>query len=186
MKICTIEGCSAPVKARGYCVKHHHRFLRHGDPLGGGTFRGAQAAWITDHALHQGEGCLMWPFSVIAAMASARMMCEAAHGPPPSPQHEAAHSCGMGHEGCMNPRHLRWATRVENQHDRFVHGTHNRGSRHGMSKLTTPQVLEIRALARSKVMSQHKLAKRYGVTQSCISMIVNGVAWRHVPSQGTG
>lgn len=36
---CSLEGCVSPVKARGWCAMHYHRWQRHGDPLGGGTFR---------------------------------------------------------------------------------------------------------------------------------------------------
>ena len=30
---CSIVGCGKPVKARGWCVKHYHRWWRHGDPF---------------------------------------------------------------------------------------------------------------------------------------------------------
>src|SRR3954454_20579244 len=28
---CAVDGCAAPVKSRGWCVKHYSRWLRHGD-----------------------------------------------------------------------------------------------------------------------------------------------------------
>lgn len=36
---CSIEGCQSPVKARGWCNKHWFRWDRYGDPLGGGIYR---------------------------------------------------------------------------------------------------------------------------------------------------
>lgn len=36
---CSIAECRTKVKARGLCAMHYHRFMRHGDPLAGGTFR---------------------------------------------------------------------------------------------------------------------------------------------------
>lgn len=30
---CTVDGCDKPVKARGYCGLHYHRWERHGGPL---------------------------------------------------------------------------------------------------------------------------------------------------------
>ena len=36
---CSIEGCDKPVKARGWCNRHWLRWDRHGDPLGGGVYR---------------------------------------------------------------------------------------------------------------------------------------------------
>src|SRR5579859_4466599 len=39
----------------------------------------------------------------------ARVVCEAYHGPPPTPQHEAGHTCPDGENArCINPRHLAW------------------------------------------------------------------------------
>jgi len=32
MKVCTVEGCPRPVKARGLCSTHHQRMLRNGSP----------------------------------------------------------------------------------------------------------------------------------------------------------
>jgi hypothetical protein len=52
-----------------------------------------------------------------------RLMCQLAHGDPPTPDHIAAHSCGRGHEGCVNPNHLSWKTYSENELDKRVHGT---------------------------------------------------------------
>jgi hypothetical protein len=52
-----------------------------------------------------------------------RVMCKLAHGPAPTPKHHAAHSCGKGHEACINPKHLRWATPRENAADAKLHGT---------------------------------------------------------------
>jgi len=37
--ICSVEGCSKPACARGYCNSHWHRWRRYGDPLGGGPSR---------------------------------------------------------------------------------------------------------------------------------------------------
>jgi hypothetical protein len=49
----------------------------------------------------------------------ARIMCEEAHGPPPTPKHDAAHDTPNGCIGglCVNGEHLRWATRSENMLD---------------------------------------------------------------------
>ena len=75
----------------------------------------------------------------------ARIMCEEAHGPPPSPKHDAAHDTPNGCIGalCVNGEHLRWATRRENMldipiEDRKVTMRNARGSK----------PLEARALAK--------------------------------------
>lgn len=33
MRRCTISGCGAPAKARGWCQDHYNRWYRYGDPL---------------------------------------------------------------------------------------------------------------------------------------------------------
>lgn len=46
----------------------------------------------------------------------ARTMLERSAGPAPSPDHEAGHTCPAGENmKCVNPRHLRWMTRLENE-----------------------------------------------------------------------
>lgn len=46
----------------------------------------------------------------------ARIMCEWRNGPPPSRAHEAGHICPDGeNHRCVNPRHLVWMTRSENE-----------------------------------------------------------------------
>ena len=104
------------------------------------------------------------------------IVCELTHGPKPTPKHQVAHSCGV--RACCNPRHLRWATASENQMDRVLHGTHNRGERQGQSKLTTDQVREIRAQPHRL---QRDLAAEYGVTDRTIGDIQRREIWRHIP-----
>ena len=48
-----------------------------------------------------------------------RLVCEEAHGPPPTNKHEAAHAPnGCIGVMCVNPDHIRWATRSENELDK--------------------------------------------------------------------
>lgn len=82
-----------------------------------------------------------------------------------------AHSCGNGHTGCVNPNHLRWDTRTGNLSDKLIHGTHNRGEKSPVSKLTNQEVEKIRALL--SVKTQAEIALMFGVTQSNISKIKN-------------
>lgn len=189
-KACVIADCNGdahgPGTAKGYCRAHYKRFRRHGDPLAGGTAMGARQRWIKDHVEHKGDDCLIWPFSrtesgygqfKVAGQSTiaSRVMCEAAHGAPPTLDHQAAHSCGHGSSGCMNPRHLRWATRLENEADKIVHGTLSRGEKQGQAKLTEGDVRTIRRLAGTCF--QRDLAKRFGVARSQVGRIINGERW---------
>lgn len=188
IRLCEVAGCSERHFCRGYCKRHYDRWKRHGDPLvclKPMVEQGLPRRWLEDHAGHSGDECLTWPFAKfpdgrahMRAGKPARIMCELAHGPAPSPLHEAAHSCGRGHEACVNPRHLRWATKVENSADMIGHGTLIHGAAHYAAKLTTADVANIRSLEGQ--MLQREIAALYGVKITCINKILRGRAWRHV------
>ncbi|OHV81608.1 hypothetical protein LCM4573_21220 [Rhizobium sp. LCM 4573] len=162
------------------------RQRRTGDPLGSNRREAKLLKWIRDHAEYDGDGCLTWPFHkhpvapgdtyIEGRKAKAtRIMCEIAHGPAPSPDHETAHSCGMAHEWCIHPQHLRWDTHKGNHEDRIEHGTSNRGEHNGRAKLTAADVRAIREL-RGKA-TQEDIADRFNVSRRTIGDIYNGRRW---------
>lgn len=190
-RICSIESCDNKHKAYGFCEKHADRLKKYGDPLAGPTPHGEPMRWIKSMSEHKGDECLIWPYSRnkrgYASMrlngkttGAYRMMCEIVNGPPTHSKNECAHSCGKGHEGCINPNHLRWANREENQQDRFIHGTDSQGARCGMSKLSDDKVKEI-ILLKGKFTTR-EIAKMYGVHNATISSIHLGKSWRHITS----
>lgn len=187
---CRVYGCTGNAKqyntANGYCFKHYQRWKRHGDPLGGRTGTGALMAWLESHIDYSGDDCLVWPFARGRAgygqvtfgdgrSNASRVMCILAHGKPPTDGHEAAHSCGKGHEGCVNPRHISWKTPTENHLDKIGHGTSNRGSKMRTSRLKEDDVRYIRTAAGT--VSQQELAERFGVDQSHINKIIRRKVW---------
>ena len=90
------------------------------------------------------------------------------------------HTCD--NPSCVNPDHLFVGTNADNMKDRDAKGRHNpcRGEKHGGSILTEIQVSDIRALWSVGKMTQRKIGKIFGVSQSRISMIVNNKHWRHI------
>lgn len=190
MRACSIPGCDSRVIARGWCASHYRRWERHGDPCAGRTTPGEPYRFLCEVAARTAsEGCLAWPFARSASgygnifldgrnHVVSRVVCEQVNGPPPSEEHEAAHSCGKGHEGCISPSHLRWALPVENQGDRYIHGTDGVGSNNATSKLSEGDVAAIRS--QKGIVSQYELADQYGVTQSNISRIHRRISWLHV------
>jgi hypothetical protein len=68
---------------------------------------------------------------------------------------------------------LTWGSQSENQKDRVLHGTSNRGERHGMHKLTGDQVESIRRDPRGTAV----LASAYGVSRRHVQNIRAGKAW---------
>lgn len=187
--VCTVDGCDEPHFAKSFCRNHHHRWKKHGDPLAGPTGSGEPLRWLQEHATWTGEDCLIWPYATRDGdygrlkvgdkqEYAHRLMCVLAHGSPPLATHEAAHSCGRGHEGCVNPLHLRWDTRAGNAADRMLHGTENIGERNGQAKLTEEQVREIRACAHRE--TQQRTADRYGIARQTVSEIRRGRRWAHL------
>lgn len=188
-KVCCLDGCEQRHFSKEYCKAHYLRWLRHGDPLAGRVTGPNSKRWIEANSGYQGDDCLTFPLgrnrggygfvsSNGAKMIASRYMCVLAHGKPPTSEHQAAHSCGNGHLGCVNPKHLRWATRQENMSDCIEHGTVPQGERNGLSKLTEADVREIKEL-KGRV-TQRELAKRFGVGHANIAQIHRGFSWKHV------
>lgn len=181
MKICSIEGCGRKHLAKGYCDLHYWRNHRHGSPFANPDNDGQPLAWLTKHARWESDACLPWPYgrnshgygSIAFGgkhIGAHRAMCIIAHGEPPFPAAHAAHSCGRGHEGCVNPKHLRWASAAENHGDRRF--TREGTRRVGNLKLTDSQCREM--LARKGAVSQKALADEYGVSEAAVSRLFNG------------
>lgn len=136
--------------------------------------------------IHTSDECLIWPFGKSSGgygkiwingryVIASRYVCELAHGAPPTVEHEAAHSCGRGHEACISPVHLDWKTHTENMADRLEHGTHSRGERNGRAKITEPEAREILAL--KGIEPPNKLAEKFGVSRPTIAHIHAGRSW---------
>lgn len=172
----------------GFCSMHYQRFKKYGKTDVVKPVPSPARDWLIEHKHYIGADCLKWPFHIGAdgygrvhqpgnqkLSTASRAMCILAHGEPLSPKHEAAHLCGNGSSGCVNPNHLYWATPTMNQHDRIRHGTSNRGTRQGNSRLTEDDVWKIRSLLPS--MPQADIAAMFGVDQSHISNIARGKQW---------
>lgn len=91
---------------------------------------------------------------------------------------QAAHACH--NKLCCNPRHLRWATQVENAQDNVRAGRHAHGERGSKAKLTAHIVAECRR-RRAAGETCQALADEFGVTRRAMSFAVSGVNWAHLP-----
>lgn len=93
--------------------------------------------------------------------------------------------CPEGMEACHydgNPQNnrlsnLRWDTSKNNHADRIRHGNHIRGERQPLHVLKTEQVLIIKKMLKSGVLSQQIIADTFGVSRSAILNIHNGSNW---------
>lgn len=191
--ICSVESCGGIVRRYGYCNKHYVRFLKYGDPVAGKTFAGEPEKFYQTILVHQGEECLIWPYGKSAQGYGLihrgrvrggvhRFVCEDIHGPPQAGMY-AAHECGNGHLGCVNPKHLSWKTPKENQADRLAHGTKLFGEKIKFSKLSETQVREILLLTGSE--PRVKTAKKYGVSYDAILKVQTRKSWTHISKEIT-
>jgi hypothetical protein len=196
-RLCSVEGCGNVAEKRGWCGLHYQRWRKSGGESGGDPLQaktagtGEPEAFLQKALAYDGDECLIWPYyrshgyAAIAVDGKPKhvhiIVCTAIHGEKPSPELEVAHSCGKGHEGCIAPKHLRWATSKQNKADQLLHGTRNRGERNGQARLTAKTVQEIRR-AKGR---QSEIALRFGISQSHVSNIRNGRAWPPAPSSAS-
>ena len=88
------------------------------------------------------------------------------------------HRCD--NRGCVNPAHLFLGSHRDNSADMVGKGrnhTHDTaGEHHGAAKLTDEAVREIR----TSPLTGRALAAKFGVSESAVSLVRRGLAWRHV------
>lgn len=87
------------------------------------------------------------------------------------------HSCN--NRACVNPDHLREGTPKDNSIDCIKANRQRKGEEVGNSKLKSEQVLTIRNLYKQG-MIQMKIAEKFNVHQTLISVIVRKVRWAHI------
>lgn len=135
--ICKIDGCSARVRARGWCPKHYGRWQRHGDPLttvSVAHVRGSmeERFWakvnllgpVPDFAPHLGP-CWLWTAGLMKGAYGSFVVDTATHttdgahrvsyqltrGEIPDGM-QIDHLCRV--VACVNPAHLEVVTQEEN------------------------------------------------------------------------
>lgn len=108
------------------------------------------------------------------AMSVSRIVGLAFLDPPLPGQTEVAHRDGNNVNNWKG--NLRWSTRAENEHDKILHATSNRGERHGRSKLDEKTVMKIAADLRAGK-RQRFVAGKYKVSRSAVLAINVGRSW---------
>lgn len=138
MRTCSVDGCERPHDARGLCGTHYKRWSQYGDPLAGGPIisPGASRAFLQRAILHKGNDCLLWPYAktnegyghvtIRNRSFLAHRVVLSAWRRQPDKRAVAAHLCGNGHLGCVNPQHLSWTSQKDNLAHRELHGRYRR------------------------------------------------------------
>lgn len=182
-RLCSVDACKCKHHGNGLCKKHYEKRRRTGTlrPIHHGT-----RVFVDEAIASDSDDCIIWPYRLNAGgygvvthegrqMPVHRVVLIKTKGCPPSPTHVAAHAPVICHDRrCINPNHLRWATRAENEADKSLDGTRQYGEQNGHSKLTSTQAQAIRKDGRK--LSQ--IAEEYGISQSAVSMIKAGKRWK--------
>ena len=108
------------------------------------------------------------------------------------------HHCD--NRGCCNPAHLFLGTAADNMHDRDAKGRSATGCRNGSrlhpesrprgenmktAKLTSGDVIRIRATYANGGITYKQLGQEYGVSATEIMRVVRGEYWRHIEREET-
>ena len=193
MKKCSVEGCSEWAEAKGYCPRHYQVWRRHGDPTKAKYRVGISVTERFMQYVTPVSGCWEWkgyrdqngygslnikqPDKRYIPFLAHRVSWEIFRFKLTSDQH-VCHKCD--NPACVNPEHLFVGDPAANCEDKIAKGRMrygvSRGEKHGCSKLTEAQVLEIRS---SKGPSRI-VAENYGISGRQVRDIRTGKSWKHL------
>jgi len=106
---------------------------------------------------------------------------EAVHGEGAADGLVVRHRCDV--PACCNPAHLEPGTQADNNRDMVERGRHRspglKGETNPSAKLTEADIRTIRStyVPGDREFSQRALARRFGVTQATISLVVRRESW---------
>ena len=191
--ICSVEGCGRKHAGGGYCLAH---WRRNRDGLD--TTAPIVSKLVTDDLLMRlrtyapvgaPDECWEWTRARnknYGAMSVHGSRIRQAHVVAWELHHGRELPAGMvirhkcDNPPCTNPAHLELGTHGDNVNDKVTRGRQDRGSKHGLAKLSESDIVEIRTLYAVGGLRQKDIAARFGTTQSNISFIVRGIAWPHI------
>lgn len=134
MNTCYAPNCTRQHYAKGVCFMHYKRLRANGSIETRSTAKGAIPAFLRAAAVSESDECVPFPYNrdrngyghiryQKRYFGAHVFVAELVHGPKPTSEHEACHSCGGGADGCVNGRHIYWGTRKQNVADAIDHGT---------------------------------------------------------------
>lgn len=108
-----------------------------------------------------------------------RLILMAFVGPPPQSDErvEVRHLNGNPFDNRVS--NLAWGTARENNADKGLHGTDNRGSKHPLALLDEEKVREIKVLL-ARGIKGSEIARQFRIAPMTVSNIKSGRSWRHV------
>lgn len=187
---CYGKDCDRAPKAKGLCGPHYNMKNRLGHvnkPLGFRRPRGALTAALEAASQSTSDDCIKVTMPsrdrVVVnyngtQMYAARAVWFKAHGDPGASY--VLHTCGNGHAGCINIRHLYLGDHELNMRDKVVDDTSARGSRNVHAKLTEAEVQDMRRDLNAG-RSCKDAAVKYGVSLGAVTMMTSGANWGWLP-----
>lgn len=191
--ICSVEGCSSPVDARGVCGTHYMRLRRAGSIPVGTRARGPVEERFFRY-FEKTDGCWIWTGKSMSKKGYAQIQI-GGKGSPKILAHRLSYQIHKGeipdgmvvmhkcdNPSCVNPDHLEVGSQSQNIKDAFLRKRktakppHKFGESHYASKMKEADVLLIRE---SKERTAD-LALKYSVSKSAIERIKNRVTWKHL------
>lgn len=193
-KVCGLEGCSSKFYANGLCEKHYQRRRKFGSHTNTPQSHGSLEDRFWRKVLFdEPDNCWVWQGQIMpngyggisrggrheGRVSAHRAVVEIITGERVPRDKVVMHLCD--NPPCVNPKHLRVGTYIENTEDMISKGRHKyivqKGELSNNSKLTTQDVLYIR----SQPLKTHAaLARELGVGTTCIRSVRNGRTWSHV------
>lgn len=188
-RICSLENCSSPARKAQMCTKHYQRMRRNGSPhtiiVGRSLEDYAEVFWRQVEKKATNE-CWEWKGKIrdsgygMAERQVGSLRLRGSHRVAyflftgQAPNKWILHSCD--NKICCNPAHLREGDVRDNVQDAMDRGRHCHGEKHGCSRLTEGQVMEIRQSSESGTV----LARRYDIAQTQINRIRRRESWKHL------
>jgi hypothetical protein len=123
------------MKRASHRTAFHKPIARHSSKvfIPGSTGEGMGLLWLECFRDFDEDRCILYPFRTSAnprgglnynfkRTTAPRVMCLMVHGAPKGDGRTMAlHSCGNGHLGCVNPKHLYWGDQSDNSKDARRH-----------------------------------------------------------------
>lgn len=191
---CIQADCAVRAVARGLCNPHYQRWYHRGgrdqvavplhvqfpderDRYWAQVQRGPDC-WLWIGKLNpNGYGTTGWQGNTRLAHRVALMMLDV----PLVAGAMVCHHCDV--RRCVNPDHLYVGDALSNVADMYARGRavdHGlKGEANSQHKLTEDSVRSIRRLSAAGI-SQHELARRFGVSRPAIGYVLSGKTWAHV------
>lgn len=149
--------------------------------------RGEQASTLRerfDSYVLRGDKASCWPWQAsilktgygsiregVRAIRAHRLAYEFAHGVQLRTSEHVLHSCD--NRRCCNPSHLFLGTPKTNSDDKIAKRRHVFGEQHHSCKLTSDQVVAIKAAKKAGV-TQRRIAEAFGISEGAVSGILSG------------